>query len=382
MSANDDLPEDYLHGLPPEIVRLIDSFGGLRYIHNLGRINKDCLKHANSLKARITETYTKKAFGAILESFRSEPGSKEFAGLYDRVCGHLKYRIELWRFNILSNKVSSKTDAGMDATQILSACFSSLACATTHIHELLYVHWDNTYYDSPSTYNRLMLLGYAFANGICDKPGLEAECKFQNPIAGQRNTQLNFKLSDNCHTQVEIRYQPQPDGHEDDDTGLHLSRSYIHLKFGYPDGTLALWMSYPGQEYGSSLPVNKDLLRLYAKFEDELTSLKDTLVKCMKITDTDIDSTSFTRCRNSSQTPWKAAVMWVHVLQFIERYQPLVDNDTIMVNNEEEKTEIDLVSIAFMRETGYPFEKPPVDPDGTERQILFRSSFLDTALFV
>ena len=417
-----DVPGDPLtdsdERLPPEIVRLIESFGGLHYIHKFGLINKASLEHATSLKARITETYTKKAFGAIEKSFRSGPGSKEFAGLYDRVCGHLKYRIELWRFNILLKKVSCETDADadMDATKILSACFF-VACATTYIRQ---IGADAvTFYDSPSTYNRSMLLGYAFANGICDNPDLEAECRFRNAIKGQKNILLTFKLSAKCWTKVKIRYQPKPHSDDDDngdsdddDNGddLRMSNSFIKLTFGHSfheaiHGPLELKLSYPGKK-------NLDLLSIYEEFEGELTSLKDTLVKCMKITDTDTDRikeqidtnwsrsvedfkywsighwgplnpTAFTNGQTqeepgSRQTPWKAGAMWVYLLQFIERYQPLVDNDTIMYR----ETITDLVSTAFMRETGYPFAKPPVDADGTERQIIFRSSFLDTALFV
>ena len=295
MSANeDDLPEDYLRGLPLEIVRLIERKGGLRYIHNLGRMNRTCQEYANSLKDRITETYTKKAFGAILESFRSEPGSKEFAGLYDRVCGHLKYRIELWRYNILLKKVSCETDveSNLYSTKILSACFF-VACATTYIRRIGAV--DYTFYDSPSTYNRTMLLGYAFANGICDNPKLEAECQFRNAIKGQKNILLTFKLSAKCWTKVKIRYQPKPHS-DDDDNGddLRMSNSFIKLTFGHSfhesiHGPLQLKLSYPGQH-------NKDLLSIYEKFEGELTSLKDTLVECMKITDTDTDFHAFDQC--------------------------------------------------------------------------------------
>lgn len=85
-------------------------------MHNFGHTNKTFLKEAAILKERIRKTYTTKAFDAILKSFRSKPDSEEFGKLYGRVCGHLKYRFKLWRFNIISNEVSltpKPTDAGM-----------------------------------------------------------------------------------------------------------------------------------------------------------------------------------------------------------------------------------------------------------------------------
>lgn len=389
MSANASLPH--------EILCLIAKLAGIHTIHNFGQTSGAYLKEAAFLKDSIRKTYTTKAFDAILKSFRSEPDSEEFARLYDRVYEHLKTRFELWRFNVISNEVSltpKPTDAGMDATQILRACLS-LACSTTCKRQ------DGvTFYDSPSTYNRIMLLGYAFANGICDKPDLYARCRFRNVNAGQKNIRLNFELSANCHTEVHIRYEPKPDGDEDHDKTLHLERSFIHVTFSHANGSLQLWLSYPGKQ-------NKDLLPIYDTFENELTSLKDTLVKCMKITADDkilidtnwarsvkdfvswsighpgpMNPVAFTNEQTpeksgSRQTPWKAAVIWVHLLQFIERHQALVDNDTIEAGEER-----DLVSIAFMRETGYPFATPPAGADGTKRQITLRSSFLDTALFV